>query len=193
MKMSAKRYELLTASCLVAAVVSSFLYGKSAALNWAAIGLGVAAGLGAAFTYFYNSRNLDDSKVEQMAKPAILAHREVAEALLDTSIPRHVEFRVQKKFWGGQHEICALDPPRTGRYFAIYYKHVNAASSPIRLRERRLFLDEVVELVDRLSPTCEFELSMEGRITIRPKRALKAAAEEIPRLDVLPGAVDRVN
>src|SRR5437016_3998192 len=72
--MSARRYEILTSSFLVAAVISSFLYGKVGSFNWLVLLLGVGAGVGAAATYFYNARCFEMKSVLQQPQPAAAEH-----------------------------------------------------------------------------------------------------------------------
>jgi hypothetical protein len=63
------------------------------------------------------------------------------------------------------------------------------------LFERSLFLEEVVELVDRLSPTCEFELSSEGKLAILPRRPMASGLEHLDdtRLDDNPAKNSQPN
>jgi hypothetical protein len=53
--MNPRKYEVLTRAFFLTAIVSSMLYGKLGSLNWIALGLGIAAAVGAATTYFYNA------------------------------------------------------------------------------------------------------------------------------------------
>jgi hypothetical protein len=197
--MSAKRYELVTTSCLVAAVVSSFLYGKSGSLNWLALSLGVAAAITAVSIYFYNARSVDNIEAEdrtQLALPDMVRRQDAAHVARPIE-GEHVRLSEVSVIYKANSQSCFWDAPTTSeppariRYYALYHKRLanelsrktlaNEIASPRRpFRERQLFLDEVVELVNRLAPTCEIELSLEGRLTIKPIIRTSKAFDEAP-------------
>lgn len=195
--MSARRYELLTTSCLVVAVVSSFLYGKSPALTSLALVLGVGAAIGALCTYFSNARCLGADRVTDDQKPQadkvsieVAAPQEAGTSLVASysvrSLAEGARNVSQISFWD-EPFVSAEEQPRV-RYYALYHKlqgHKHfanelAVARQRTFRERQVFVDEVVELVERLAPSCELEVNLDGRIMIKPRRSPAKAAEEAP-------------
>jgi hypothetical protein len=196
--MNAKKYELLTRVFFLTAVVSSMLYGKLGSLRWMALGLGIAAAVGAAATYFYNVYSSERppeeavSKVsrEAQAQTALAHSREVRVALVEGRERRVARMvagprsGIQGTLWRESLRRSVVEEGKHGRYYmmvAEYQKHLSEGvirQERLHIRERQLFLDEVVELVNRLTPTCEVQVSLADRqLTIRPVHNLNAAGE----------------
>jgi hypothetical protein len=190
--MNARKYEVLTRAFFLTAIVSSMLYGKLGSLNWIAMGIGLAAAAGAAATYFYNAYSSDKPREEaapQISKEALVqvvlaeAHemRVARDARMVAAEPKR---GFQATLWRESLRSSVVEEGKRGRYymvFAEYQKHLNEGvmrQERLRIRERRMFLDEVVELVNRLTPTCEVQVSLaERQLTIRPVRGLKGVNE----------------
>lgn len=190
--MNARKYELLTRAFFLTAIVSSLLYGKLGSLNWIALGLGIAAAVGAAATYFWNAYS-SEKKSLQEAKPqtfqdtqvqaAVPRERYVARSVGMVAGPKRA---IQGTLWREAVRASVVDEGKLGQYYMLvaeYQKHLSEAATRqewrrrerhVFLRERKMFLDEVVELVNRLTPTCEVQVSLtEGHLTIRPLQGLK--------------------
>ena len=176
--MTAKRYEILTKVCFLAAIASSMAYGKLGALNWLALTLGVLAGITAVSVYFYNSRpsetQPDDavpSPTTDMAVPLGAISNStvhIAQALGDN------QEKAQLSLFADWIDYAARD--RYAERFSIWHvaHHGRHGVGPVlqkalAFREMQAFLDEVVQLVERLSPICEVQVNLVDRhLTIRP-------------------------
>jgi hypothetical protein len=88
---------------------------------------------------------------------------------------------IQGTFWRESLHSSVVDEGKRGRYYmmvAEYQKHLSTRPERLRIRERQMFLDEVVELVNRLTPICEVQVSLaERQLTIRPVHGLKGVKE----------------
>jgi len=189
--MNAKRYEVLTRVFFLTAIVSSMVYGKLGGLNWIALGLGIAAAVGAAATYFYNVYGSGEPSEE--AVPEVSKEAPVQAALAgihERQVARVVRMAagsksgIQGTLWRESVRRSVVEEGKHNRYYlmvAEYQKHLSQGAirqERLHIRERQLFLDEVVELVNRLAPTCEVQVSLaERQLTIRPVHSLKASAE----------------
>ncbi len=191
--MSARKYDFLTRVCFLIAILSSVVYGKLGAFDWLALSVGATSAVIAAATYFYNAGGLEAAE-ESAAQPGygktdILAAGDVAVAI---SVPpfaerayaspsaTHKEIvrvtereEVQTTLWAN-----LVEPARRNRHVILaYYKQVKEVPlQTAELRQRQLFLDEITQLVERYSPTCEIEVSLaDGHLTIKPARPTRPA------------------
>jgi hypothetical protein len=205
--MSAKRYEFVTTLCLLTAVLSSVLYGKLGSLNWLSLGLAIAAATAAISTYFYNATHPEKSapclEAPRPVQGAAILHgpdhdfaieKEVRLVSKTLTIPAEVPSRmIHGILWGAtrsepvhhNHKYSLLVDSMMEVDGGYFHKRIDeAALQPLQLRERQLFLDEVVQLVDRLAPTCEVEVSLADRhLTIRPGRPVRFAQPTKTRVE----------
>ena len=163
--MSKKRYEFWTRLCLIVAVCSAISFDKMGHLGWLAGAVGIVSAVIAMAIYFCND---GEKQKSENREPAPLA-----ENLHDSSAESDTEHRYfgdkQLTFWAAEMSRARLPEQRIRVYFdaaALYFSQREVENKLDR--ERRLFVDGVVEIVERLSPTCDFELNPNGRLTIRP-------------------------
>lgn len=190
--MSARKYDVLTRLCFLAAIVSSVVYGRLGALDWLALIVGVVSAIVAVSTYFSNAHGLEKEEKAELAdnKPAcekteVLASVEASPAIGALFASASEEFvaigakEVQTTLWENVLRANLIRRRHHEHYVVLleYYKQVQEVSrQTAELRERQQFLDEVVQLVDRFSSTCEIEVSLADRhLTIRPSRPTRPA------------------
>jgi hypothetical protein len=159
------------------------LYGKLGSLNWLALALGVAGAVGAVSAYFYNARCAEPlaPRAEETVVTRILLEPEQKRELISNIHSKLAHGEV--KIWEPVRRTLIRESRHTRYYMMVaeYQKHLSEATAqPQYLRERKLFLDEVVELVNRLSPTCELQVSLADRhLTIRPVLASKSETVDL--------------
>lgn len=182
--MSTRKYNVLTRACFLVAILSSVVYGKLGTLNWLALSVGGASAIVAIAAYFYNAQKLEekDETEEDVPHAGVVPYEKTGVAMALGLVPEEQgenkitvtpAGEVQTTFWSNLRKPALKD-----RYVLLeYYQHVRQISrQTAQLSERQLFLDEIVQLVDRYSPTCEVEVSLaDGHLTIRPARPSRPA------------------
>ncbi len=165
--MKPRTYDFITNMSLLAAVLSALLFERSGNFGWLVGILGIAAGVTAASTYFYNQW-----KSERTQQTELVA------AENDVELDPNADLETQPDFF-----LALRTPVVRYRYdlfrargFWAYQKAEAGPELGFRSIEERVtegsFLDWVVEIVDRLStskddPKHEFVVSRDGKVTIR--------------------------
>lgn len=181
--MTAKAYNVVTTVCLAVAVGSAIMFDKAGHHNWVAGAAGIAAAICAASAYFRNSGADDSCKQDGVrpslpaaASPASLAEIGRSTWAARQPIPDAEWSGVQGSLWPMlQGSAVPSQSSRLRLYVSghlLYEQHHPAVVVfGRRARDvvsgRHVLVDEIVQLVERLSPTCEVELALDGRITIR--------------------------
>ena len=193
-RMTDKQYEFWTRLLLVIAVGSSIGFAKAGELSgwlgWLVGAIGIAAVVAGSVIHFRNMEQSDgESNSKQKSAPPLLG----AGASLSKVSSGQEATADQLAFWHTQHavetnfdrllQIYRLQAagtshavPRAYRHWLVHHDMVHDnwlhLESEKRLKEHQTetsFVDEVVEIVNRLSPECEFEFDQEHRLTIRPR------------------------
>lgn len=191
--MTEKQYNRLTTICFFVAAASSLVFGKLGHFDWVALLAGIASALLGVVTYFYNARSAqtleNQTLVERTAEPQRVQVPYDEASVADAAIATTGIEGIQGLLWENEllsnkgtfdvHRTSSFRYFRATRFAVRLPKDLNdvAVRQQQRLREQQLFLAEVEELVNRLSGTCEFELSLDGRFIIRPIQTSKAIKE----------------
>lgn len=186
--MDARVYDRVTGLSLAVAAVSSILFDRLGSLRWAAGGLAIVSGLVASGVYFYNqvylSRRRSEAKIGELA--AITCAPDSG--------------RLTESHW---NEPIAQEPQLRRIYhvpdsFGLFpfegatkrthiqqkvARHVGFIMKAVYRSEQRDFVDDVTELIKRLSSSSgegsyEFVLTRGGSFMIRPVRSLAPRIEE---------------
>jgi len=190
--MSSRKYDLITSSSMAAAVLSALLFDRVGRFHWAMGALGVAAGVTAALTYFYNQHCTSTAVVDgrptgkAVRRPAVFVSlptidkqpikKQIPKLLASVPTVKIMYYRRTEGLVDITGLASELDlwcaQRRLNPKFRVLEAHSKHHAS---MREE--FVDEVVEIVQRLAPTCEFDLSPAGKLTIRPRTSRKAGAD----------------
>jgi hypothetical protein len=197
-RMSERNYDLWTKACLAGAVVSAMVFDKAGSWNWLVGAFGIVSAIVGVAVYFYNSRDDEPAEEEHSRTSAMVAHMETLQPKFyggEAPDPRS-EMR-QLAFWaadvpqpdeaqGIRFSVQVHDTLNTrfysGMKWALKFQEFEEAHSRA-FRDENNFVAEVVEIVERLSPTCEFELSAQGGLIIRPRLVQRSASPEHLWLD----------
>jgi len=187
--MTARAYNILTTACLAVAVASAIMFDKAGHYSWLAGAAGIAAAICAASAYFRNCR-ADDSSKQEGVRPSSLPVTASPASVID--IGRDGTWAARQPIGGAEwpgiqgHLWPMVEgnvaPPQSSHLrlyvsgHLLYEQHHPAVVVFGRKArdvgsERHILVDEIVQLVERLSPTCEVELALDGRITIRRSKA----------------------
>lgn len=180
--MKPRTYDFITNMSLLAAVLSALLFERSGNFGWLVGILGIAAGVTAASTYFYNQW-----KSERTQQTELVA------AEKDVELDPNTDLEIQPDFFPALRTPVVrfrYDFPHARRFWADQEAE-GGAELGFRPIEERLtegsFVAWVVEIVDRLStskddPKHEFVVSRDGEITIRPIDRHRALRRETTSL-----------
>jgi hypothetical protein len=178
-RMTEKSYEFWTKLCGLGAVASAVVFDKAGHLNWLVGAFGIVSTIIGIVIYFYNAGGKKDESREERADsyvnvvplPVVNNSMGIMEA------PHHGEISAnQLAFWSLKADQLEVSEQRTITFYvdssarsALYHYRKKVEEEQKQVRESRMFVDEVVEIVQRLSPTCEFEWNLGGHLTIRPR------------------------
>lgn len=190
--MTDRQYEFWTRLCLLIAIASSIGFEKagrfSSWLGWLVGGIGIAAAIAGSIIYFYNLER-GDSEAESKQRSAAVDSN-VGDSPAEMQNREEVVTPDQLAFWHMQSSQETLERvlylgsgyshARGYRNWAVHqdvahyggvvhYYWAQTEEKRLRERERENFVDEVVEIVKRLSQECEFDFDREHRLTIRPR------------------------
>lgn len=184
--MTKRKYQVLTDLFFAVAVVSALLFGRLGRYGWVAGVIGIAAGIASAVTYFWNANLLTDScsaahrkaaKEDLAIYPAAPQEPDAPTSSLDQLIAEWYGHGVQKA-------VEAIGIQNSNKLTAGYNLHsrefeqvawINMHS--LRKSEYRIQVEEVAQLIEKITPTCEVELASDGHITIR---RIRASEEAVP-------------
>jgi hypothetical protein len=178
--MSEKTYGFWTTLCLVIAVASAFLFDKAGHLSWLVGAAGVAAAVVAVSIYFYNSGSEPQPAQREYSEPQQTVATYVDLVGVDQGSLLNRTGQEQLALWSlnlpelelSKEDIAvyvhALKWPEYVAPVAMHYW--NYVDHPREVRQAGVFVNEVVEIVERLSNICEFELNLGGGgLIIRPR------------------------
>jgi len=191
--MSDKKYQFWTALCLATAISSSLLFDKYGELRAAFGTIGILSAIAAAILYFrqeiaHRPDDVKDTQAVASKKIEIVKTQEPLSAPLGA----HVN---QLSLWANQSVGLTTGSRRRSYTFyvstsekrdAYYYRLVArdrmAVEESHKRDLRQYFVEEVVEIVQRLSKSCEFEWKPTGELKILPR--LTGLSEPTPPADV---------
>jgi hypothetical protein len=195
-RMSEKTYRFWTTLCLILAVASAFLFDGAGHLNWLVGVVGIVAAIASACIYFYNSTSEPDSKQKEEydLQPVSAAHEYIVAESHEYIDAEYVDDRAgegevlkdayrQLSLWSLKIPHADLSKENVLVYLnewphtldTNYWRYRADSREEIQPKQ---FVNEVVEIVERLSKTCEFELNLRGGLIIRP-RSTALGAESI--------------